>query len=272
MEDHLDKLEEDGHLGDPMLKGTYATFDCSRSMEKAWGTELRVNDQVMTLRSNNDCTLVALGHGRENLYVRKLIAQERPGLLGIEPISDFSRCSDTLIKRVAGLAFPVPMAAAVLFRFIRAFLDSKSLPLSVETLLIPRVRRTDGLHRFGVPSREGTNSGGASSDDISVIERWGKNGPSARAPCANSASASSSSRTVPETPLRHDTDPRLDGGSDDEPLTCLLNTCPITPWGSDSQANPFGHSDEPQLTARDAGRKEQELDTWIDEQLALDVA
>ena len=269
MEDHLDKLEEDGHLGDPMLKGTYATFDCSRSMEKAWGTELRGNDQVMTLRSNNDCTLVALGHGRKNLYVRKLIAQERPGLLGIEPISDFSRCSDTLIKRVAGLAFPVPMATAVLFRFVQAFLDSKSLPMSVEAGLVPRVRRTDGLHRFGAPSREGTNSGGASSDDISVIERWGKNGPWARAPCANSASASSSSRTVPETPLRHDTDPHLDSVSDDDKPISLLQTVNITPWGSDSQANPFGHSDEPQLTARDAGRKEQDLDTWMDEQFAL---
>ena len=90
---------------------------------------------------------------------------------------------------------------------------------------------------------------------------------------ANSASTSSAV-TPPDTTLSmfDDTDPHLDSVSDDDKPISLLQTVNITPWGSDSQANPFGHSDEPQLTARDAGRKEQDLDTWIDEQFALDVA
>jgi len=134
---------------DPKNKGKFAAFDATRRIEKGkWSNELHTTDHIMTLRSHNDVTLIEMG--TSPCYIRKLLPLERPGLMGIEPLSDFADSTQTVVMRVAGQAFPVPMAASILFRLCKAMQEANLMPGKSEPRMtpIPRPLSKGALQNF----------------------------------------------------------------------------------------------------------------------------
>jgi hypothetical protein len=125
----IEKLWKDGLLHrNEQNVGKHAVMDPTRSLRNtAWGTEYRSNDMTPTLRTNNDLYIIKLGEGKA-CHVRDLKVPERAALQGVVAAT-LKGAADTDIKRWLGSAYPTPMCAVLIFRFVHAMMEAQHGPL-----------------------------------------------------------------------------------------------------------------------------------------------
>lgn len=175
--EYIDFLEANNFLNNPKFAGKFACVDPSRrTVGTAWGKEMNLKDQLLNLRTSNQLAVIELGVPRdENQIVRHVYYTERLEFQGTRlEVARGSR--PTQIKKWAGQAFPVPMAAAVIFKMQMAVQDAGLDPVGVgiptktmkrmsdtplqSTLLHPRFgvkrSRPSYIHSVGIPSTAST--------------------------------------------------------------------------------------------------------------------
>ena len=143
--EYNDFLEANNFLNNEKFRNKFACVDASRRTNgTAWGKEMNIKDQLLNLRTSNQLAVIEMGVPRdEHQIIRHLYYTERLGFQGTR-LEHCRGCTPTQIKKWAGQASPVPMAAAVIFRMQMAMQDAGIDPvgIGIPTKTLKRARDT----------------------------------------------------------------------------------------------------------------------------------
>ena len=130
--EYVDFLEANNLLNNKKFLNKFACVDPSRRTNgTAWGKEMNLNDKLLNLRSGNQLAVIELGVPRDDKQIiRHVYYTERLEFQGTR-LEHCRGSTPTQIKKWAGQAFPVPMAAAVIFKMQIAMQDAGIDPVGL---------------------------------------------------------------------------------------------------------------------------------------------